>query len=176
MLEFFHPVDSKGGESEAALVRSVAALGRGRMLDAALKFAGENPLLVVLTLYVLMVLFNRNKPFPKVPGSKVRSIGSMNDFQDLVKEAKENGSVLVVDYYATCKVGGESLEWGGPSRRTWGREVQGVVIRETSILTEAFLCALLSLRATGARLAEVRRRYTARCLKSTVKLMLCSLK
>eukprot|EP00514_Thraustochytrium_sp_LLF1b_P008961 CAMPEP_0184547624 /NCGR_PEP_ID=MMETSP0199_2-20130426/5694_1 /TAXON_ID=1112570 /ORGANISM="Thraustochytrium sp., Strain LLF1b" /LENGTH=154 /DNA_ID=CAMNT_0026942141 /DNA_START=212 /DNA_END=676 /DNA_ORIENTATION=+ len=72
------------------------------MFELVFETMQQNPLYLMAGLYLLFQLWNVNKgDFPAdVPGSKVRRVRSLKEFNEVVEECAKSGAVVVVDYFA----------------------------------------------------------------------------
>ena len=71
------------------------------MFDYVLSFIQENPLLSCLIIFWLYRLYLSRQPFPKVEGSKVKSVENMEAFEKALLEGKNSGKRVICDFYAT---------------------------------------------------------------------------
>ena len=71
------------------------------MLDQIITFISENPLLIVVGLYMLYQVWKSKQPFPEFPGSKVQAISSMDEWQQFHKSLHGSGKYVLADFYAT---------------------------------------------------------------------------
>ena len=78
------------------------------MIDYILNFIQSNPLLTCLALFWIYRIYQSQKPFPKVEGSKVKSISSMPEFEQALLEGKKEGKRVLCDF---MQPGARRVRW-----------------------------------------------------------------
>lgn len=73
--------------------------------DSLIAWVLNNPFLVLFMLiFAYKLYFSSQKPFPTIPGAKIKSIHSLDEFNELLQYAKLQKYNVLVDYYATWYV------------------------------------------------------------------------
>lgn len=57
--------------------------------------------MILAVVYVISKFFGRGGPMEEVPGSLVKEIHSLAEWDEAMNEAKKAGAVVVADFYAT---------------------------------------------------------------------------
>jgi len=71
------------------------------LVDATMSWLQEHPIFVVVLAWFLYQRYKSKQPFPKVEGSKVLELSSLQEFDGLLN----NNKLIVVDYFASwCPV------------------------------------------------------------------------
>jgi len=71
------------------------------VLTNAANFFADHPLLVLALAFLVFRFWQSRQPLEEVPGSKVRSVSSMEELRAIQEEAKQSNSKVLVDFYAT---------------------------------------------------------------------------
>jgi|EP00942_MAST-04A_sp_MAST-4A-sp1_P000440 thioredoxin 1 len=114
------------------------------MIDYILNFIQSNPLLTCLALFWIYRIYQSQKPFPKVEGSKVKSISSMPEFEQALLEGKKEGKRVLCDFYATwcppCKMA--APVYGG-----WSKEHTNVMFLKVNVDTASDVARHCEIKA-----------------------------